>query len=117
MDSAKDIHKEMLPIWAAFLYLRDWCIWLVDLFECMMMHGLTNPKQLKVVNFTENLTLNRTQNSHNIKSVAKVDIPTLIYFLTTVTLLKVLCCFFRQTLCSKCYESVLNGGCRENTLK
>jgi hypothetical protein len=24
--------------------LRDWCIWLVDLFEYMMMHGLTNPK-------------------------------------------------------------------------
>jgi len=20
------------------------CIWLVDLFECMMMHALTNPK-------------------------------------------------------------------------
>ena len=34
--------------WAAFEWraigLRDWCIWLVDLFECMMMHGLTNPK-------------------------------------------------------------------------
>ena len=24
--------------------LRDWCIWLVDLFEYMMMHGLTKPK-------------------------------------------------------------------------
>jgi hypothetical protein len=24
--------------------MRDWCIWLVDLFECMMMHGLANPK-------------------------------------------------------------------------
>jgi hypothetical protein len=24
--------------------LRNWCIWLVDLFEYMMMHGLTNPK-------------------------------------------------------------------------
>jgi hypothetical protein len=23
---------------------RDWCIWLVDLFEYTMMHGLTNPK-------------------------------------------------------------------------
>jgi hypothetical protein len=23
--------------------LRDWCIWLVDLFEYMMMHLLTNP--------------------------------------------------------------------------
>jgi hypothetical protein len=21
--------------------MRDWCIWLVDVFECMMMHGLT----------------------------------------------------------------------------
>ena len=34
--------------WAVFkrraINLRDWCIWLVDLFECMMMHGLTNPK-------------------------------------------------------------------------
>jgi len=34
--------------WAVFKWrainLRDWCIWLVDLFECMMMHGLTNPK-------------------------------------------------------------------------
>jgi hypothetical protein len=24
--------------------LRDWCIWLVDLFEYMLMHKLTNPK-------------------------------------------------------------------------
>jgi hypothetical protein len=24
--------------------MRDWCICLVDLFEYMMMHGLTNPK-------------------------------------------------------------------------
>ena len=23
---------------------RNFCIWLVDLFECMMIHGLTNPK-------------------------------------------------------------------------
>jgi len=34
--------------WAVFerraINLRDWCICLVDLFECMMMHGLTNPK-------------------------------------------------------------------------
>jgi hypothetical protein len=34
--------------WAVFKWrainLRDWCIWLVDLFECMMMHGITNPK-------------------------------------------------------------------------
>jgi hypothetical protein len=34
--------------WAVFkrqaIKLRDWCIWLVDLFEYMMMHGLTNPK-------------------------------------------------------------------------
>jgi hypothetical protein len=34
--------------WAVFnrraIILRDWCIWLVDLFECMMMHGLTDPK-------------------------------------------------------------------------
>jgi hypothetical protein len=26
--------------------LRDWCIWLVDLFECTMMHGLTNPTSI-----------------------------------------------------------------------
>jgi hypothetical protein len=34
--------------WAVFKRqtknLRDWCTWLVDLFEYMMMHGLTNPK-------------------------------------------------------------------------
>jgi hypothetical protein len=34
--------------WAVFerraINLGDWYIWLVDLFECMMMHGLTNPK-------------------------------------------------------------------------
>jgi hypothetical protein len=34
--------------WAVFerraINLRDWCIWLVDLFECMMMHELTNSK-------------------------------------------------------------------------
>jgi hypothetical protein len=38
--------------WAVFkrqaINLRDWCIWLVYLFECMMMHGLTNPK-LKLI--------------------------------------------------------------------
>jgi len=36
--------------WAVFkrqaINLRDWCIWLVDLFECVMMHGLTNPKSV-----------------------------------------------------------------------
>jgi hypothetical protein len=36
--------------WSVFerraINLRDWCIWLVDLFECMMMHGLTKPKLL-----------------------------------------------------------------------
>jgi len=34
--------------WAVFkqqaISLRNCCIWLVDSFECMMMHGLTNPK-------------------------------------------------------------------------
>jgi hypothetical protein len=34
--------------WAVFerraINLRYWCIWFVDLFECMMTHGLTNPK-------------------------------------------------------------------------
>ena len=38
--------------WAVFerraIKLRYWCIWLVDLFECMMMHGLTNPKAPEV---------------------------------------------------------------------
>jgi hypothetical protein len=38
--------------WAVFerraKNLRDCCIWLVDLFECMMMHGLTNPKSVTV---------------------------------------------------------------------
>ena len=40
----------MMPetCWAVFkrqaINLRDWCMWLVDLFECMMTHGLTNPK-------------------------------------------------------------------------
>jgi len=29
--------------------LRNCCIWLVDSFECMMMHGLTNPKQSNIV--------------------------------------------------------------------
>jgi hypothetical protein len=24
--------------------LRNFCIWFVDSFECMMMHGLTNAK-------------------------------------------------------------------------
>jgi hypothetical protein len=36
--------------WAVFkrraINLRDWLIWLVDLFECMMMHGLTIPKPI-----------------------------------------------------------------------
>ena len=31
--------------WQA-INLRDWYIWLVDLFEYMMMHGLTNPKRI-----------------------------------------------------------------------
>jgi hypothetical protein len=34
--------------WAVFerraINLRDWCIWLVHSFECMMMHGVTHPK-------------------------------------------------------------------------
>ena len=34
--------------WAVFkrkvINLRNCCIWLVDLFECLMMHGLANPK-------------------------------------------------------------------------
>ena len=36
--------------WAVFIRqainLRNSCIWLVESFECMMMHGLTNPKFL-----------------------------------------------------------------------
>ena len=35
--------------WAVFkrqaINLRNWCIWLVDLFEYMMMHGVTNLKR------------------------------------------------------------------------
>jgi len=31
--------------------LRDCSIWLVDLFEYMMMHGLTNPKFISVFFF------------------------------------------------------------------
>jgi hypothetical protein len=30
--------------WTRAINLRDWCIWLVDFFKCMLMHGLTNPK-------------------------------------------------------------------------
>jgi hypothetical protein len=48
MDAAKDIHKEMLPIWAAFLcgypYLRNWCIQLVLLEKYITMHGPMNVK-------------------------------------------------------------------------
>jgi hypothetical protein len=42
------IMGERMPetCWAVFerraINLRDWCAWLADLFECMMMHGLTN---------------------------------------------------------------------------
>jgi hypothetical protein len=39
--------------WAVFkrqaIKLRDWCSWLVDLFEYVMMHGLTNPKDENVL--------------------------------------------------------------------
>jgi len=34
--------------------LRSCCIWLVDSVECMMMHGLANPKFLIVICFTVN---------------------------------------------------------------
>jgi len=41
--------------WAVFkrqaINLRDWCIWLVDLFEYMMMHGLTIPKLIQYLLF------------------------------------------------------------------
>ena len=44
--------------WAVFerraINLRDWCIWLVDLFECMMMHGLVNPKFVSYVSYFSN---------------------------------------------------------------
>jgi hypothetical protein len=37
--------------WAVFkrqvINLRNCCIWLVDSFECMIMHGLANPKFMK----------------------------------------------------------------------
>jgi len=35
--------------------LRDWCIWLVDLFDCMMMHGLANPQTFKLCMIVHNL--------------------------------------------------------------
>jgi hypothetical protein len=38
--------------WAVFkrqaIKLKDWCIWLVDLFEYMMIHKLTNRKQIQI---------------------------------------------------------------------
>jgi len=41
--------------WAVFkrqaINLRNCCIWLVDSFECMMMHGLANPKLKKAISF------------------------------------------------------------------
>ena len=44
--------------WAVFerraINLRDWCIWLVDLFECMMMHGPMNIKCRVIFNKPEN---------------------------------------------------------------
>ena len=42
--------------WAVFerraINLRNWCIWLVDLFECIMMHRLTNPKFVKEYHYS-----------------------------------------------------------------
>jgi len=42
--------------WAVFkrqaIKLRDWCNWLVDFFECMKMHGLTNPKKRPIPYFS-----------------------------------------------------------------
>ena len=54
-EAATAVHKLLMmgmrmpeTCWAVFkrqaIKLRDWCIWLVDLFKYMMMHGLTNPK-------------------------------------------------------------------------
>ena len=51
--------------WAVFkrraINLRDWCIWLVDIFECMMVHGLTNPNvwsvSLKILRVITMLTV------------------------------------------------------------
>jgi hypothetical protein len=50
--------------WAVFerraINLRDWCIWLVDLFECVMMQGLTNPKKnVKYHRYKENEKLHK----------------------------------------------------------
>jgi hypothetical protein len=44
-------------LWAVFkrqaINLRDWCIWLIDLFEYMMIHELTNPKSNSVLGLRE----------------------------------------------------------------
>jgi hypothetical protein len=57
--------------WAVFkrraINLRNCCIWLVDLFECMMMHRLTNPK-FRCTNFS-NLFWKETLHVWNISSV------------------------------------------------
>jgi hypothetical protein len=36
--------KHVEPYLKRAINLRDWCIWLVGLFECTMMHGLPDPK-------------------------------------------------------------------------
>jgi hypothetical protein len=50
--------------WSVFkrqaINLRDWCSWLVDLFEYMMMHGLTNHKRLILFSITSSTLLQTT---------------------------------------------------------
>jgi len=43
--------------WQA-INLRNCCIWLVDSFECMMMHGLANPKFTKILLLIGDCTTN-----------------------------------------------------------
>jgi hypothetical protein len=37
--------------------LRNCCIWLVDSFECMMMHRLENPKRITLNSMQDNFYL------------------------------------------------------------
>ena len=56
--------------WQA-INLRGWCIWLVDLFEYMTMHGLTNPKFNLVVYYSETVILdcNHVRDTHQLNKI------------------------------------------------
>ena len=58
---------------------RDWCIWLVDLFEYMMMHGHTNPKFITyVLSYKEKASTKQDQRCSPVHY---------IYFLNSLTYL------------------------------